>query len=72
MTYSILIILFQSELKDDTYVYVSRPYNALNDQLHHWNAEGERYKGLTDSLQVSLTNLFSFFIYMNCQVVLFV
>lgn len=41
----------QNELKDDKYVYSSRPYTLLNDQLQHWNAEAERYKLLTDSLQ---------------------
>ncbi|XP_059665044.1 E3 ubiquitin-protein ligase BRE1-like 2 isoform X2 [Cornus florida] len=41
----------QNELKDDKYVYSSRPYNLLTDQLQHWNAEVERYKALTDSLQ---------------------
>ncbi|CAM8951269.1 unnamed protein product [Rhodiola kirilowii] len=41
----------ESELKDDKFVHASRPYNVLKDQLHLWNAERERYKGLTDSLQ---------------------
>ena len=48
------ILLSQNELKDDKYVYSSRPYTLLNDQLQHWNAEAERYKLLTDSLQVKL------------------
>lgn len=41
----------QNELKDDKYVYSSRPYAILNDQLQHWNAEVERFRVLTDSLQ---------------------
>uniref|UniRef100_A0A5B7BKN1 E3 ubiquitin protein ligase n=1 Tax=Davidia involucrata TaxID=16924 RepID=A0A5B7BKN1_DAVIN len=41
----------QNELKDDKYVYSSRPYTLLNDQLQLWNTEVERYKALTDSLQ---------------------
>ncbi|KAK3204941.1 hypothetical protein Dsin_018987 [Dipteronia sinensis] len=43
---------FQNELKDDKYVHSSRLYNLVNDQLQHWNVEVERYKGLTDSLQI--------------------
>ncbi|XP_057785578.1 E3 ubiquitin-protein ligase BRE1-like 2 [Salvia miltiorrhiza] len=41
----------QNELKEDKYVYTSRPYCLLNDQFQHWNAEAERYKNLTESLQ---------------------
>lgn len=41
----------ENELKDDKYIYSSRPYTLLNDQLHHLNSESERYKGLADSLQ---------------------
>nr|XP_016459530.1 PREDICTED: E3 ubiquitin-protein ligase BRE1-like 2 isoform X2 [Nicotiana tabacum] len=41
----------QNELKDDRYVSSSRAYTLLHDQRHHWNAEAERYKALTDSLQ---------------------
>ncbi|KAL7116262.1 hypothetical protein ACP275_04G231700 [Erythranthe tilingii] len=41
----------QNELKEDKYVYVSRPYSLANDQLQHWNAEAERYKTLAESLQ---------------------
>lgn len=45
----------QEELKDDKYIHSSRLYNLLNDQLQHWHAEAERYKALTDSLQVFAT-----------------
>ncbi|KAK3030124.1 hypothetical protein RJ639_038873 [Escallonia herrerae] len=41
----------QNEMKDDKHIYSSRPYTLLNDQLHQWTAEVERYKTLTDSLQ---------------------
>lgn len=41
----------QEEMKDEKYVHSSRLYTLLNDQLQHWNAQVERYKGLTDSLQ---------------------
>ncbi|XP_077240995.1 histone mono-ubiquitination 2 isoform X2 [Tasmannia lanceolata] len=41
----------QNELEDDKYVVSSGPYTLLSDQLQHLNAEVERYKGLTDSLQ---------------------
>uniref|UniRef100_A0A7N0UH04 E3 ubiquitin protein ligase n=1 Tax=Kalanchoe fedtschenkoi TaxID=63787 RepID=A0A7N0UH04_KALFE len=47
----------ENELKDDKFVYTSRPYNVLKDQLQHWNAEGERYKGLTESLQADRSNV---------------
>ncbi|XP_057956407.1 E3 ubiquitin-protein ligase BRE1-like 2 isoform X2 [Malania oleifera] len=47
----------QNELKDDKYIHSSRPYTLLNDQLQHWNAEVERYKALTDSLQVDRSNV---------------
>ncbi|KAL5563481.1 hypothetical protein UlMin_033228 [Ulmus minor] len=42
----------QNELKDDKYVCSSRLYTMLNDQLQHWNSEGERYRALTEALQV--------------------
>ncbi|KAG6433183.1 hypothetical protein SASPL_104791 [Salvia splendens] len=42
----------QNELKEDKYIHTSRPYALLNDQFQHWNAEAERYKILTESLQV--------------------
>ncbi|KAL6200759.1 hypothetical protein ACLB2K_030540 [Fragaria x ananassa] len=42
---------FQIEVKDEKYVHSSRLYTMLNDQLQHWNAEVERYKALTGSLQ---------------------
>ncbi|CAI9774463.1 unnamed protein product [Fraxinus pennsylvanica] len=41
----------QNELKEDKYVLSSRPYTLLTDQLQHWNAEAERYKAATESLQ---------------------
>ncbi|KAF9587252.1 hypothetical protein IFM89_039533 [Coptis chinensis] len=47
----------QNELMDEKYVVSSRPYTLLSDQLQHWNAEMERYKGLTDSLQADRTHV---------------
>ncbi|KAK4440456.1 E3 ubiquitin-protein ligase BRE1-like 2 [Sesamum alatum] len=41
----------QNEMKEDKYVYQSRPYSLVNDQFQHWNAEAARYKNLTESLQ---------------------
>ncbi|XP_012093331.1 E3 ubiquitin-protein ligase BRE1-like 2 isoform X2 [Jatropha curcas] len=41
----------KDELKDDKHVQSSRLYNLVNDQLQHCNAEAERYKALTSSLQ---------------------
>jgi E3 ubiquitin-protein ligase BRE1 len=42
----------QGQLKDEKYVFVSKPYVILSDQLHHLNAEIERYRGLVEVLQV--------------------
>lgn len=39
-------------MKDEKYVHSSRLYTMLNDQLQHWNTEVEKYKALTDCLQV--------------------
>ncbi|CAO2834313.1 unnamed protein product [Amaranthus hypochondriacus] len=47
----------ESEIKDDKYVYSSRMYTLLNDQLHHWKAEFMRYKTLTESLQAERSYL---------------
>ncbi|KAF7032913.1 hypothetical protein CFC21_044043 [Triticum aestivum] len=41
----------QGQLKDDNYIFTSKPYAILSDQLHHLNAEIERYKGLVEVLQ---------------------
>uniref|UniRef100_A0A2P2LH56 E3 ubiquitin protein ligase n=1 Tax=Rhizophora mucronata TaxID=61149 RepID=A0A2P2LH56_RHIMU len=41
----------QNELKDDKHINSSRLYHSVNDQLQHWNAEAERYRTLTASLQ---------------------
>nr|CDM86286.1 unnamed protein product [Triticum aestivum] len=41
----------QGQLKDDNYIFTSKPYTILSDQLHHLNAEIQRYKGLVDVLQ---------------------
>ncbi|KAE8784822.1 E3 ubiquitin-protein ligase BRE1-like 2 [Hordeum vulgare] len=43
----------QGQLKDDNYIFTSKPYTILSDQLHHLNAEIERYKGLVEVLQIS-------------------
>jgi hypothetical protein len=42
----------QGQLKDEKYIFTSKPYTILSDQLHHLNAEIERYKGLVEVLQV--------------------
>ncbi|KAL5707727.1 RING-type E3 ubiquitin transferase [Ranunculus cassubicifolius] len=47
---------YQDELKDEKFVFSSRPYTLLSDQAQHWNAEVERYKELTDSLQADRTH----------------
>lgn len=41
----------QGQLKDENYIVASKPYTILSDQLHHLNAEIERYRGLVDVLQ---------------------
>ncbi|KAJ8635964.1 hypothetical protein MRB53_010231 [Persea americana] len=42
----------QNEMENDKYVVLSKPYSLLSDQLQRLNAELERYRGLSDSLQV--------------------
>lgn len=42
----------QNELKDNKYIYTSRPYTLLNDQLPYWKSELERFRVVIDSLQV--------------------
>nr|DAD42139.1 TPA_asm: hypothetical protein HUJ06_000369 [Nelumbo nucifera] len=49
------LLTLQNELKDDRFLISSKPYTLLSDQLQHWNAELERYKGLTESLQADRT-----------------
>ncbi|CAH8354898.1 unnamed protein product [Eruca vesicaria subsp. sativa] len=41
----------EDELKDDQYIYSSRLYNLIKEQLHHWNLEVDRYKILTEAGQ---------------------
>ncbi|KAF7025818.1 hypothetical protein CFC21_037973 [Triticum aestivum] len=41
----------KAQLKDDNYIFTSKPYTILSDKLHHMNAEIERYKGLVEVLQ---------------------
>ncbi|VVB00218.1 unnamed protein product [Arabis nemorensis] len=41
----------ENELKDDQYIYSSRLYSLIKDQLHHWNAELDRYKILSEAVQ---------------------
>lgn len=67
------IVFSQNEVKDDKYVHSSRLYTMRNDQLQHWNAEVEQYKGLTDALQVKLpcfmclhSQMFSIFALCQC------
>lgn len=47
----------EDELKDEKYIHASRPYASLNDQLQHWNAEAERYRILTESLQADRSSV---------------
>ncbi|XP_076894352.1 E3 ubiquitin-protein ligase BRE1-like 2 [Bidens hawaiensis] len=47
----------QNELKDYKYIYASRPYTLLNDQLPYWESEVERYRALVDSLQVDRSSV---------------
>lgn len=57
-----MYVYFQNELNDDKYVRSSRIYSLANDQRQHWMAESDRYKTLTESLQVSSDFLFSLII----------
>lgn len=41
----------QGQLKDDNYIFTSKPYTILSDQLRHLNTEIERYRGLVEVLQ---------------------
>ncbi|KAF8092089.1 hypothetical protein N665_0424s0022 [Sinapis alba] len=41
----------ENELQDDQYIYSSRLYNLIKEQLHHWNSELDRYKILTEAVQ---------------------
>ncbi|VAH84700.1 unnamed protein product [Triticum turgidum subsp. durum] len=41
----------KGQLKDDNYIFTSKPYTILSDQIHHLNTEIERYKGLVEVLQ---------------------
>lgn len=47
----------QNELKDCKYIYTSRPYTLLNDQLPYWKSEVERFRSLIDSLQVDRSSV---------------
>ncbi|KAL9270086.1 E3 ubiquitin-protein ligase BRE1-like 2-like protein [Drosera capensis] len=47
----------EEEVKDEKFVYSSRMYLLLNDELLHWKAEVERYKTLTSSLQADRSSL---------------
>ncbi|XP_047325610.1 E3 ubiquitin-protein ligase BRE1-like 2 [Impatiens glandulifera] len=44
-------------LKDDKYIFSSRLYTLMSDQLQHWNAQAQRYRALTDSLQVEKSSI---------------
>ncbi|CAN7130911.1 unnamed protein product [Brassica rapa subsp. narinosa] len=41
----------ENELKDDQYIYSSRLYNLIKEQLHHWNDDVDRYKLLSEAAQ---------------------
>lgn len=60
-----MYVYFQNELIDDKYVRSSRIYSLANDQLQHWIAELDRYKSLTESLQVNSYFFFSSFSFDN-------
>nr|XP_043606735.1 E3 ubiquitin-protein ligase BRE1-like 2 [Erigeron canadensis] len=47
----------QDELKDYKYIYTSRPYTLLNDQLPYWKSEVERFRAMIDSLQVERSSV---------------
>nr|AAL79702.1 unknown protein [Oryza sativa Japonica Group] len=47
----------QDQLKDENYIVTSKPYTILSDQLHHLNAEIERYRGLVEVLQAKIEDL---------------
>ncbi|XP_022001160.1 E3 ubiquitin-protein ligase BRE1-like 2 isoform X2 [Helianthus annuus] len=47
----------QNELKDCKYIYTSRPYTLLSDQLPYWESEVERFRVLVDSLQVERSSV---------------
>ncbi|KAL4591351.1 hypothetical protein LXL04_004310 [Taraxacum kok-saghyz] len=44
----------QNEVKDNKYIYTSRPYTLLNDQLPYWKSEVERFRTVIDSLQANI------------------
>ncbi|KAI5596326.1 hypothetical protein BDE02_03G199200 [Populus trichocarpa] len=48
----------EDELKDDKHIHSSHLYSLVKVQLQHWNDEVERYKTLTDSLQVIYLGFF--------------
>lgn len=50
-------------MENDKYVVLSKPYSLLSDQLQRLNAELERYRGLSDSLQVKFCFSSSFIHY---------
>ncbi|KAL8245547.1 hypothetical protein R6Q59_011805 [Mikania micrantha] len=47
----------QDELTDCKYIYTSRPYTLLNDQLPHLESEVERFRALVDSFQVDRSSV---------------
>ncbi|PWA91836.1 histone mono-ubiquitination 2 [Artemisia annua] len=47
----------QNELQDNKYIYTSRPYTLLNDQLPYWKSEVERFRVMIDSLQADRSSL---------------
>ncbi|GFZ18235.1 histone mono-ubiquitination 2 [Actinidia rufa] len=47
----------QEELKDEKYIYSSRQYTLMKDQLQHWDTQVERYKGMIDSLQADRSSI---------------
>lgn len=47
----------QNELNDCKYIYTSRPYTILNDQLPYLKSEVERFRVLVDSLQADRSSV---------------
>lgn len=44
-------------LKDDKYIFSSRLYTLMSDQLQHWNAQVQRYRAMAESLQVEKSSI---------------
>ncbi|XP_071712414.1 E3 ubiquitin-protein ligase BRE1-like 2 [Rutidosis leptorrhynchoides] len=47
----------ENEVNDYKYIYTSRPYTLLSDQLPYWKSEVDRIRALVDSLQVDRSSV---------------